>query len=75
MNVQSPSFPLPNAFELLCAQYAKRLPAQLEDLTGPAHGTVDPPLHVVWSGRRSYGLEQPRSRVGLYRTVLAGAKT
>ncbi|MFF2852090.1 hypothetical protein ACFVT5_38065 [Streptomyces sp. NPDC058001] len=64
-------FPVPNAFELLCAQYAQRLPTHLEDLTGPAHGTVDLPLHVVWSGRRSYGLEQPRSRMGLYRTVLA----
>ncbi|MFF8909975.1 hypothetical protein [Streptomyces olivaceoviridis] len=62
---------MPNAFELLCAQYVKRLPAQLEDLTGPAHGMVELPSHVVWSGRRSYGLEQPRSRMGLYRTVLA----
>ncbi|ALO92411.1 Putative transcriptional regulator [Streptomyces hygroscopicus subsp. limoneus] len=62
MTVQSPSLPVPNAFELLCAQYVKRLPAQLEDLTGPAHGMVELPLHVVWSGRRSYGLEQPRSR-------------
>ncbi|MEJ8653591.1 hypothetical protein WKI65_37505 [Streptomyces sp. MS1.AVA.3] len=70
MTVQSPSSP-PNAFELLCAQYAKRLPAQLEDLAGPARGTVDLPLHVVWSGRRSYGLEQLRSRMSLYRTVLA----
>ncbi|MFE1776015.1 hypothetical protein [Streptomyces sp. NPDC059008] len=71
MSVQSHSLPVPNAFELLCAQYAKRLPTQLEDLNGPAHGTVDLPLHVAWSGRRSYGLEQPRSRMGLYRTVLA----
>ncbi|XWT35931.1 hypothetical protein VMZ64_00160 [Streptomyces noursei] len=71
MAVQSPSFPVPNAFELLCAQYAGRLPARLEDLAGPAHGTVDLPLHVVWSGRCSYGLEQPRSRMSLYRTVLA----
>lgn len=71
MSVQSPSFPVPNAFALLCAQYAQRLPALLEDLTGPARGTVDLPLHVVWSGRRSYGLEQPRSRMSLYRTVLA----
>ncbi|MEU5436451.1 hypothetical protein AB0G73_24155 [Streptomyces sp. NPDC020719] len=58
-------------FELLCEQYAKRLPERLEDLAGPTSGTVDLPLHVVWSGRRSYGLEQPRSRMGLYRTVLA----
>ncbi|MFJ3235745.1 hypothetical protein [Streptomyces sp. NPDC086787] len=71
MAMQSPSFPVPNAFKLLCEQYAKRLPARLEDLTGPAQGTVDLPLHVVWSGRRSYDVEQPRSRMGLYRTVLA----
>ncbi|MFI1302360.1 hypothetical protein ACH4T2_03085 [Streptomyces sioyaensis] len=70
MTVQS-SVPASNAFELLCAQYAQRLPAQLQDLTGPTHGTVDLPLHVVWSGRRSYRLEQPCSRMSLYRTVLA----
>ncbi|MEW1544956.1 hypothetical protein [Streptomyces tsukubensis] len=71
MTVPPRSFPLPDAFDLLCAQYAQRLPERLDDLTGPTHGTVDLPLHVVWSGRRSYGLEQPRSRMGLYRTVLA----
>ncbi|MEU5305897.1 hypothetical protein ACH4YO_39210 [Streptomyces noursei] len=71
MTTQSPSFPVPNTFELLRAQYVERLPDQLEDLAGPAHGTVDLPLHVVWSGRRSYGLEQLRSRMSLYRTVLA----
>ncbi|MEU5583315.1 hypothetical protein ABZ791_37860 [Streptomyces huasconensis] len=67
----SVSFPVPNAFDALCAQYTKRLPARPEDLTGPAHGTLDLPLHVAWSGRRSYTLDQPRSRMGLYRTVLA----
>ncbi|MFF8659734.1 hypothetical protein [Streptomyces huasconensis] len=67
----SMSFPVPNAFDVLCAQYTQRLPARLEDLTGPAHGTLDLPLHVAWSGRRSYTLDQPCSRVGLYRTVLA----
>ncbi|QKW07562.1 hypothetical protein HUT18_15430 [Streptomyces sp. NA04227] len=72
MAVPTPArFPVPNAFEVLCRQYAERLPECLEDLTGPGHGTVDLPLHVVWSGRRSYTLEQPRSRMGLYRTVLA----
>ncbi|AYG78077.1 hypothetical protein DWB77_00184 [Streptomyces hundungensis] len=52
-------FLVPNAFELLCEQYARRLPARLEDLQGPAHGMVDLPLHVVWSGRRSYDLTGP----------------
>ncbi|WP_329028325.1 hypothetical protein [Streptomyces sp. NBC_00690] len=72
MTVQpSPLFPAQDAFELLCTQYAQRMPERLEDLAGPTRGTVALPLHVVWSGRRSYGLEQPRSRMGLYRTVLA----
>ncbi|RCH68496.1 hypothetical protein DT019_12085 [Streptomyces sp. SDr-06] len=64
-------FPVANAFELLCAQYAERLPARLEDLAGPVDGTVDLPLHVAWSGRRSYDLAGTRSRMGVYRTVLA----
>ncbi|MFE7132758.1 hypothetical protein ACFVIM_18060 [Streptomyces sp. NPDC057638] len=71
MTVQPVPSPAPDAFDLLCAQYARRMPASLEDLAGPTEGTVDLPLHVAWSGRRSYGLEQLRSRMGLYRTVLA----
>lgn len=61
----------PSAFEMLREQYARRLPTSLEELAGPSTGTLDLPLHVVWSGRRSYGLDQPRSRMSLYRTVLA----
>ncbi|MFI8185965.1 hypothetical protein ACIF70_36420 [Actinacidiphila glaucinigra] len=61
----------PRAFEMLREQYALRLPASLDELTGPTAGIVDLPLHVAWSGRRSYGLGQPRSRMSLYRTVLA----
>ncbi|MEU2915667.1 hypothetical protein ACFYM3_40520 [Streptomyces massasporeus] len=41
------------------------------DLTGPADGTVDLPLHVVWSGRSSFSLDRPKARMSLYRTVLA----
>lgn len=61
----------PSAFELLREQYTQRLPASLKALAGPTTGTVDLPLHIVWSGRRSYGLSEPRSRMSLYRTVLA----
>ncbi|MEU2956872.1 hypothetical protein [Streptomyces xanthochromogenes] len=64
-------FPVPNAGEILRARYTRRLPARLEDLQGPAHGTVDLPLHVVWSGRRSFDVDAARPRMGLYRTVLA----
>ena len=67
----SSTAPVPSAFDVLRTRYSRRLPARLEDLTGPTHGTVDLPLHVVWSGRRSYHLEGVRSRMSLYRTVLA----
>jgi len=51
-------------------RYRSRLPARLEDLAGPTSGTVDLPLHVVWSGLSSFSLEQPKVRMGLYRVVL-----
>ncbi|MEW1700918.1 hypothetical protein [Streptomyces sp. NPDC091278] len=63
--------PAPSAFDMLCARYRKRLPDRLEDLGGPTEGTVDLPLHVAWSGRRSYSLNGARARMSLYRTVLA----
>ena len=53
------------------AKYEQRLPAGLEELTGPRDGTVSLPLHVAWSGLREYRLDDPRQRMGLYRTVLA----
>ncbi|MFK8906220.1 hypothetical protein [Streptomyces sp. YS-3] len=71
MAVTSPRPPVPDAAEVLRARYTRRLPARLEDLTGPTQGTVDLPLHIVWSGRRSYDLTGLKSRVSLYRTVLA----
>ncbi|MFE1876439.1 transcriptional regulator [Streptomyces sp. NPDC059496] len=52
-------------------KFARRLPAALAELTGPEHGVVELPLHVVWSGLRAFDLDQPRQRMGLYRTVLA----
>jgi hypothetical protein len=60
-----------SALEVLRARYAGQLPARLEDLAGPAHGHVELPLHVVWSGLRSFDLDRPRLRMSLYRTVLA----
>ncbi|MFJ6912530.1 hypothetical protein ACIQUX_01065 [Streptomyces sp. NPDC101133] len=42
-----------------------------QGLAGPVEGNVDLPLHIVWSGRTSYSLDRPKSRMTLYRTVLA----
>ncbi|MGP3982908.1 hypothetical protein [Streptomyces sp. KR80] len=61
----------PPAAEVLRQRYAGRLPSSLGDLRGPQHGQVQLPLHVAWSGLRTYDLDQPRQRMSLYRTVLA----
>ncbi|GGV58232.1 hypothetical protein GCM10010245_91370 [Streptomyces spectabilis] len=60
----------PSAAAVLRARYARRLLARLSDLAGPVHGTVELPVHVARTGRRSYSLQRPRSRMSLYRTVL-----
>ncbi len=51
-------------------KFRLRLPESLDELHGPAHGVVDLPLHIAWSGMTSYDLGKPRQRMGLYRTVL-----
>ncbi|MFF4802241.1 hypothetical protein ACFY1U_28200 [Streptomyces sp. NPDC001351] len=52
-------------------RYVRRLPARLSDLTGPEHGHVELPLHIVWSGLHTFDLDKPLQRMSLYRTVLA----
>ncbi|MEW2550252.1 transcriptional regulator [Streptomyces zhihengii] len=61
----------PSAPELRRARYARRLPAELSELGGPARGHVDLPLHLTWSGLSRFDLDQPRLRMGCYRIVLA----
>ena len=57
--------------EVLRDRYRSRLPERLGELVGPVGGTVDLPLHIAWSGRTSYSLDRAKSRMTLYRTVLA----
>jgi len=52
-------------------RYRGRLPAALGDLSGPAHGTVQLPLHVAWSGQTAFDLDRPKPRMHMYRIVLA----
>jgi hypothetical protein len=52
-------------------RYRSRLPAALVDLSGPAHGTVQLPLHVAWSGQTAFDLDRPKPRMHMYRIVLA----
>ncbi|MGW2785952.1 hypothetical protein ACWC3X_32665 [Streptomyces populi] len=70
--VQQPSSDaMPSAADVLHERYAGRLPDALKDLAGQEHGSVELPLHIVWSGLRTYDLDRPRQCMGLYRTVLA----
>ncbi|MFF7443491.1 transcriptional regulator [Streptomyces sp. NPDC008122] len=61
----------PSVPELRRTRFARRLPAKLSELGGPAHGHVDLPLHLAWSGLSRFDLDQPRLRMGYYRIVLA----
>ncbi|KJY43626.1 transcriptional regulator [Streptomyces sp. NRRL B-1568] len=63
--------PEPTFRELRRAKLAQRLPGTLADLTGPAHGVVELPLHIAWSGLCRFDLGHPKLRMGLYRIVLA----
>jgi hypothetical protein len=56
------------------SDYARRLPSSLKDLSGPATGTVVLPLHVAWSGRRTYDVSDERQRLMLYALLLAEAQ-
>jgi hypothetical protein len=57
--------------EIIRARYQARLPSALDDLTGPAHGTVLLPLHVAWSGQTAFDLDQPKPCMHMYRIMLA----
>lgn len=59
------------ATQVLRARYQGRLPRSLDELTGPAHGVVQLPAHVAWSGLTTYDLDGARPRMTLYRIVLA----
>jgi hypothetical protein len=52
-------------------RYRSRLPATLDDLAGPGHGTVQLPLHVAWSGQTAFDLDLPKACMHMYRVVLA----
>ncbi|MFC5722014.1 transcriptional regulator [Streptomyces gamaensis] len=61
----------PSLSELRRAKFARRLPDELSKLVGPAHGTVNLPLHLAWSGLTEFDLDRPRLRMSCYRIVLA----
>ncbi|MFB6782747.1 hypothetical protein ACFCX0_36645 [Streptomyces sp. NPDC056352] len=52
------------------AHLAERLPASLQELSGPNDGTVELPLHLAWSGLTRFDLSDEKLLLGLYRIVL-----
>ena len=52
-------------------RYRSRLPATLDELAGPGHGTVQLPLHVAWSGQTAFNLDLAKACMHMYRVVLA----
>lgn len=58
------------ADSLRWAHVAERLPERLDELRGPATGTVNLPLHLAWSGLRRFTVSDEELLLGLYRIVL-----
>lgn len=52
---------------------ARTLPAQLDELRGPANGTVTPPGSVAGATRSVYNLDNRFERAALYQLVIAEA--
>lgn len=70
--MDTPSAWAPVSYPAVMEQrYRSRLPTTLGDLSGPAHGTVQLPLHVAWSGQTAFDLDRPKPRMHMYRIVLA----
>lgn len=55
---------------MLESRYRDRLPRSLEDLAGPAQGTVQLPLHVAWSGITAFDVGQPGRCRSMYHILL-----
>ncbi|MEH1167575.1 hypothetical protein V6V47_19530 [Micromonospora sp. CPCC 205539] len=49
---------------------ANRIPASLDALAGPAHGRIELPVRLAWSGLTEFDVADPRQRLTLYRMLL-----
>ncbi|MFD6287524.1 hypothetical protein [Streptomyces sp. NPDC060205] len=52
------------------APAADQLPRDFAELAGPVHGAVTFPLHLAWSGLRTFDLSDEKLLLGMYRIVL-----
>ncbi|MGW7207101.1 hypothetical protein [Streptomyces sp. NPDC054837] len=48
----------------------EQLPDDLAELAGPTEGAVSLPLHLAWSGLRTFDLGDEKLLLGMYRIVL-----
>jgi hypothetical protein len=55
---------------VLKERYRSRLPATLDELTGPGHGAVQLPGHIVWSGLTAFDVDSPPLCASMYQVVL-----
>jgi len=51
-----------------------QLPGDLAELMGPVHGAVTLPLHLAWSGLRTFDLGDEKLLLGMYRIVLLNGR-
>ncbi len=56
------------------APAADELPDSLGDLFGPVEGVVTLPLHLAWSGLRTFDLGDEKLLLGMYRIVLLNGR-
>jgi hypothetical protein len=52
----------------------EQLPDDLAELAGPTEGVVCLPLHLAWSGLRTFDLGDEKLLLGMYRIVLLNGK-
>lgn len=62
------------AFVSRWAPASDQLPGSLAELSGPTQGTVALPLHLAWSGLRTFDLGDEKLLLGMYRIVLLNGK-
>jgi hypothetical protein len=51
-------------------RYRGRLPATLDELAGPGHGTVQLPGHIAWSGLTAFDVDRAPLCTSMYQVVL-----
>ena len=65
-----PEAPPVSRAAVLEERYRGRLPASLDDLSGPGHGTVQLPTHIAWSGLTAFDVDRLPLCASMYQVVL-----